>query len=1060
MEHILILREFLGMKILRGPVRDIEIYESRNVILLVGHDTIEDRYRVFEITRASGTLMNETTFPGKDHGKMYKESDIRALVDSLNCKSTLSNVMCIFGVIKLLESFYLLVVTKADAVAEIHGHTVYNIVDVMSIAITFKVRNTVEESKYKGILSKTDFGSGYYFSFTYDLTNSLQSNILQDQACSIHENIALKKINDMFAWNTFTSRPFFTPKSSNENVDYLHSSWVVPIIYGFVAQKTVHLCDDTNIAITLVARRSRYFAGTRYLRRGTNNIGYVANEVETEQIITRIGRFGCKDRSSSLVQLRGSIPLYWSHVNLYAPNPDIQLEPMDSKLTPTRRHFKRLFRRYGENVVVLSLVRQQDSNREILLENAYREAMRFIQNCIANSDMDDLDDENAIDESGKLVQSKKVKKEKINFSTPEKRSQLLQSVASKTIEKAVGIMKSDNAQKMSEYLWKGKDKNSVKSKAGVSWLPSQFEKQENQSSSEGSSSRSRKVSWIPDRKKDSTAITPNKDNDPVIDDEENGNYSFFVGGASRPAESGYKSSKNKVGWMPSFKVDDIVTLDQHDDVSFYVGSSSSSKARNSKLSWLPSQYLKDEGITVLDQNDDVSFYVASTSSSNSSRRGVGSNLLSSLCSIRLNEVDELEMKDEEDGFFIDSDIFENYHSSSQSNLSFFELDMLNEAKKYGEKSVFNNLTEISKVNSPTIGFFVEGVQESDAYQLCRMEDVIRLSCDTDDAVDILGETPKNVTHDGSSDERVMESDSGKLSQEEEASSAACFAGTGWPCGFLQNGVFRTNCVDCLDRTNVGQFFYARHVFPMQFRALGFTIAKKDLFELESLLLSLWVDHGETMAQQYGGSGAMHKMDDKPIDSSAKNPSETPQTTSSSANTNSSNEREFVLAGGAQNAFVAVQRFYSNISTDFDRQQSLDLLLGVMIPRRNGSMIWEMEQKPEFQRVYKVFPWEVMDANHVNDKKESAIYQDAVSSENQGDVSEKERTGASLGMLNHRARWCVSYLYFRHRRMEELNTAFYKDNFLQKYSLFSLDSINNQEFLIPALTNVRKLWSSC
>lgn len=39
------------------------------------------------------------------------------------------------------------------------------------------------------------------------------------------------------------------------------------------------------------------------------------------------------------------------------------------------------------------------------------------------------------------------------------------------------------------------------------------------------------------------------------------------------------------------------------------------------------------------------------------------------------------------------------------------------------------------------------------------------------------------------------------------------------------------------------------------------------------------------------------------------------------------EGEFMLSGGAKNALVAVQRYYSNVSADFDRQQSIDLLLG-------------------------------------------------------------------------------------------------------------------------------------
>ena len=39
------------------------------------------------------------------------------------------------------------------------------------------------------------------------------------------------------------------------------------------------------IFITLIARRSRHFAGARYLKRGVNDQGNVANEVETEQIV-------------------------------------------------------------------------------------------------------------------------------------------------------------------------------------------------------------------------------------------------------------------------------------------------------------------------------------------------------------------------------------------------------------------------------------------------------------------------------------------------------------------------------------------------------------------------------------------------------------------------------------------------------------------------------------------------------------------------------------------------------------------------------------------------------
>lgn len=40
-----------------------------------------------------------------------------------------------------------------------------------------------------------------------------------------------------------------------------------------------------KVSLILVARRSRYMAGPRYLKRGINEQGDVANFVETEQIV-------------------------------------------------------------------------------------------------------------------------------------------------------------------------------------------------------------------------------------------------------------------------------------------------------------------------------------------------------------------------------------------------------------------------------------------------------------------------------------------------------------------------------------------------------------------------------------------------------------------------------------------------------------------------------------------------------------------------------------------------------------------------------------------------------
>lgn len=88
----------------------------------------------------------------------------------------------------------------------------------------------------------------------------------------------------------------------------------------------------SSVEVSLISRRSSYFAGTRYLKRGMNQQGmktlpqvelsltvfpgYVANDVETEQIICEPNTGRClNEHYSAFVQHRGSIPLFWSQDN-------------------------------------------------------------------------------------------------------------------------------------------------------------------------------------------------------------------------------------------------------------------------------------------------------------------------------------------------------------------------------------------------------------------------------------------------------------------------------------------------------------------------------------------------------------------------------------------------------------------------------------------------------------------------------------------------------------------------------------------------------------------------
>ena len=79
-------------------------------------------------------------------------------------------------------------------------------------------------------------------------------------------------------WNYFLVSDFYASVTRKK--------WVLPVIMGHIEQK--NFIDGGNkFSVMVIARRSRHYAGTRYLRRGINHEGYVANWVEVEQIVER-----------------------------------------------------------------------------------------------------------------------------------------------------------------------------------------------------------------------------------------------------------------------------------------------------------------------------------------------------------------------------------------------------------------------------------------------------------------------------------------------------------------------------------------------------------------------------------------------------------------------------------------------------------------------------------------------------------------------------------------------------------------------------------------------------
>ncbi|KAB2621038.1 phosphoinositide phosphatase SAC3 [Pyrus ussuriensis x Pyrus communis] len=185
----------------------------------------------------------------------------------------------------------------------------------------------------------------------------------------------------MFVWNEFLTRGI---RNHLQN-----TVWTVALVYGFFKQATFSI-SGRDFKLTLIARRSRHYAGTRYLKRGVNEKGRVANDVETEQIVCENVPEGFPMQISSVVQNRGSIPLFWSQeTSRLNIKPDIILSKKDQNYEATRLHFENLVKRYGNPIIILNLIKTQERRpRESILRTEFANAIDFINK--------DLSDENRL----------------------------------------------------------------------------------------------------------------------------------------------------------------------------------------------------------------------------------------------------------------------------------------------------------------------------------------------------------------------------------------------------------------------------------------------------------------------------------------------------------------------------------------------------------------------------------------------------------------------------------------------------------------------------------------
>ena len=233
----------------------------------------------------------------------------------------------------------------------------------------------------------------FYFSYDYDITRSVLNPKVPATALIPLYN----HVDPNFFWNNHMIQPL---------IDAGIDSLALPLMQGFIGQKSfvvdshppqvddgakesVEMSDFTvssrssmgsspaekptadlrpsekRFDITVISRRSVNRAGLRYLRRGVDDDGHVANAVESEQILSPAdSTWDANSKIYSFVQIRGSIPVFFTQTPFSLKPVPVMQHSEEANMAALKKHLNRLHDRYG-SLQIVNLVEKHGNEAAI-----------------------------------------------------------------------------------------------------------------------------------------------------------------------------------------------------------------------------------------------------------------------------------------------------------------------------------------------------------------------------------------------------------------------------------------------------------------------------------------------------------------------------------------------------------------------------------------------------------------------------------------------------------------------------------------------------------------------
>lgn len=214
------------------------MYETATFFYLVGFDNLETMFRLLKINRLIQKPKSLAEIVREDD-LVYSASDIAEIlkmIDEGNKSSgglvKICSAVGLVGFVKFVDCFYFTLITQRKEVGCIAGNFIYSIKATEMFPVRprdepesnafrslWKKLNKklsqssaeIAESRYMGLFQFIDMTKDFFFSYTYDLTHSLQHNYMHAATSKNRQRNHVNEADDLppttpqeiFQWNYY-----------------------------------------------------------------------------------------------------------------------------------------------------------------------------------------------------------------------------------------------------------------------------------------------------------------------------------------------------------------------------------------------------------------------------------------------------------------------------------------------------------------------------------------------------------------------------------------------------------------------------------------------------------------------------------------------------------------------------------------------------------------------------------------------------------------------------------------------------------------------------------------